>query len=904
MIINRAARGKYQLAAPDLDPDGRVPLTGFHAAREIGHRVNALRNTVDDPDQILKASELYSLTLLDRMYRTLLTSFLKEGTALRLEEHRAALEAQAGPGSAEELADALLEEFPPEDPSRHSRTEGLADLLLLRLANENPASKAVRELIDDGGLQSCRAWKPALKTAETLFSAPPEAEGESLAGMLRRPFLLHPDSLQGQLGYIRDNWGPLLRDDFLPLLGALDFLNEESRPYFGGGPGEQHPYVFSDGDYEGFSADRAWMPLTVMMAKNVLVWLDQLSADSPKPLTRLDEIPDAEFERLSKRGFTALWLIGMWRRSRASKRIKHLCGNSGAEASAYSLTGYEISPELGGEKALEALRIRAGRHGIRLASDMVPNHTGIDADWIYEHPEYYLQTEHSPYPSYSFSGENLSAREGFETYLEDHYFDKSDAAVVFKHVQTASGQVRYIYHGNDGTHMPWNDTAQLNYLNPELRERIIRTIVEVARQFPIVRFDAAMTLAKEHIRRLWFPEPGKGGSVPSRAEHALSEEHFQQLLPKEFWREVVDRTAIEAPDTLLLAEAFWMMEGYFVRTLGMHRVYNSAFMNMLKNEENEKYRQTLQNTLEFDPEILKRFVNFMNNPDEETAVAQFGSGDKYFGICTMLATMPGLPMFGHGQIEGFSEKYGMEYSRAFHQETPDSALIGRHEREIFPLLKRRALFAEAAEFTLFDFHGPDGINHNIFAYTNRREDERALVLYNNSLESASGRIHLSSPYRDKKKTKGLRRRSVGEALSVPDNPRSWLILRQNGSDSEFIRNCREVARSGLTAELPGYGCQVFLDLRIVADDDEGRYRQVAEKLKGAGCAGVEREIRLMHMQPLHAALSSALRPEVIEVFRLAMFRQQKPASGFLPAWERDYHRFLTAAAEQTAATAQ
>ena len=28
------------------------------------------------------------------------------------------------------------------------------------------------------------------------------------------------------------------------------------------------------------------------------------------------------------------------------------------------------------------------------------------------------------------------------------------------------------------------------------------------------------------------------------------------------------------------------MEGYFVRTLGMHRVYNSAFMNMLKNEEN------------------------------------------------------------------------------------------------------------------------------------------------------------------------------------------------------------------------------------------------------------------------------------------------------------------------------
>ena len=68
------------------------------------------------------------------------------------------------------------------------------------------------------------------------------------------------------------------------------------------------------------------------------------------------------------------------------------------------------------------------------------------------------------------------------------------------------------------------------------------------------------------------------------------------------------------------------MEGYFVRTLGMHRVYNSAFMNMLKKEENEKYRYTVKNTLEFDPQVLKRFVNFMNNPDEETAVAQFGKG--------------------------------------------------------------------------------------------------------------------------------------------------------------------------------------------------------------------------------------------------------------------------------------
>ena len=37
-------------------------------------------------------------------------------------------------------------------------------------------------------------------------------------------------------------------------------------------------------------------------------------------------------------------------------------------------------------------------------------------------------------------------------------------------------------------------------------------------------------------------------------------------MPAEFWRDVVDRVAAEVPGTLLLAEAFWMMEGYFVRS--------------------------------------------------------------------------------------------------------------------------------------------------------------------------------------------------------------------------------------------------------------------------------------------------------------------------------------------------
>jgi len=66
-------------------------------------------------------------------------------------------------------------------------------------------------------------------------------------------------------------------------------------------------------------------------------------------------------------------------------------------------------------------------------------------------------------------------------------------------------------------------------------------------------------LTQKHYQRLWFPEPGSGGAIPTRAEHGLTKAQFDAAMPEEFWRQVVDRVAQEAPDTLLLAEAFWLM---------------------------------------------------------------------------------------------------------------------------------------------------------------------------------------------------------------------------------------------------------------------------------------------------------------------------------------------------------
>src|SRR6185369_5187006 len=438
-----------------------------------------------------------------------------------------------------------------------------------------PAIDSFRELVDDRSLAESSPYLNIVEAFDrTLRDGPVLAgKGCTLIEALMAAISASPDSLAGQVAYLREQWHGVLPPELLHEVEiALDILQEEQRER-GGGGGEPGPapvlefrrpgghaaagavfHGFDYPEYESFSSDADWMSHVVMMAKMVYVWLDQLSRAHGFPITCLDQVPDSELDRLAARGFSGLWLIGIWERSAASQRIKQLCGNPEAIASAYSLFDYEVAADLGGWEALGNLRERALLRGIRLASDMVPNHTGINSRWVMQHPDWFVQTDYPPFPTYQFTGEDLSHSGDACIQIEDGYWTKRDAAVVFRHQDRRDGRIRYIYHGNDGTSIPWNDTAQLNYLIPEVREAVIQTILHVARNFPIIRFDAAMTLAKKHYQRLWYPVRGLGGGIPSRAEHGMSREEFDAVFPVEFWREVVDRVSAEVPDTLLLAE--------------------------------------------------------------------------------------------------------------------------------------------------------------------------------------------------------------------------------------------------------------------------------------------------------------------------------------------------------------
>jgi len=860
--VSRRARDRYGFDSELFGSTGNVVFADFGAAREFADRLNRHRDLKGHPDQAVKASEINAMGLIDEMLHVVFARYRERVRPAMMAESLAELEKVLGAEALTKLLETFVDEFPPVAVYRGELpvedyldgvTDGipnreivLEELTLLRLANTNPAFAPYHELFDDSRLRDETAYSRCVEMIETIFAGQPGlAKGEqTLLDLLLAPVWAAPTSLEGQLAFMRVSWAEVLGEVIVRVLSSLDFVAEESKPFFGFGPGPVEPPDYGDlGDApERYSPDQDWMPRLVLLAKNVHVWLDQLSKRYGREITTLNMIPDGELDRLAAWGFTGLWLIGVWQRSRSSERIKKMMGDTDAVASAYSLADYAIADDLGGEPAYDSFKARAWDRGIRLSTDMVPNHMGIDSRWVVEHPDWFIGLDWSPFPSYTFNGPDLSDDARVGIYLEDGYWDRTDAAVVFRRADHWTGDTRFIYHGNDGTTMPWNDTAQLDYRIPEVREAVIQTILHVARRSPIIRFDAAMTLAKQHYHRLWFPAPGTGGDIPSRAEHGMTRSEFDAVMPEEFWREVVDRVAAEAPDTLLLAEAFWLLEGYFVRTLGMHRVYNSAFMNMLRDERNADYRMLIKSTLEYDPQILKRYVNFMSNPDERTAVDQFGTDGKYFGVATLMATLPGLPMFGHGQVEGFAEKYGMEFRRPRWAEEPDEALVHRHESQLFPLLHRRGSFAEVDRFLLYDLVDDHGtVDENVFAYSNEVGGEKSLVIFHNTFAETRGRLRGSTAkvVRAADGSERLEHFSLAEGLGLRDGEKRFLAFRDVVDGLEYLRPCRKLVEEGLYVELDAYRCHVFLDFRELADDDDGRLRLLDSELGGGGIDSID-----------------------------------------------------------------
>jgi hypothetical protein len=225
----------------------------------------------------------------------------------------------------------------------------------------------------------------------------------------------------------------------------------------------------------------------------------------------------------------------------------------------------------------------------------------------------------------------------------------------------------------------------------------------------------------------------------------------------------------------------------------------------------------------------------------------------------------------------------MEYRYAKWDEQPDQELVRRHEREIFPLMRRRHLFADVNNFLLYDFFTPEGfVNENVFAYSNRFGDERALVVYHNKYESAHGWVRTSVAYSvkaEKGDSRKLAQKTLGEGLELHSNEDYFCIFRDHVTGLEYIRNSKELFEKGLYVELGAYKYQVFIDLREVRDNQWNHYARIAKALNGRGVPSIEEAFKEMLLQPLQEAFK--------ELVNVDMFHRLTESRIILPQAQLD-----------------
>jgi hypothetical protein len=177
-------------------------------------------------------------------------------------------------------------------------------------------------------------------------------------------------------------------------------------------------------------------------------------------------------------------------------------------------------------------------------------------------------------------------------------------------------------------------------------------------------------------------------------------------------------------------------------------------------------------------------------------------------------------------------------------------MVRRHEREIFPLMRRRHVFSGANGFALYDFQSDGGwVDENVFAYTNGHGHERSLILFNNAYEETAGRVRLSTAInRGSAEHPRLEHLDLAAALGIEGGRGLWYIFRDHIDGREYLRSGDEIVAGGFHTHLHGYQYRAYIDFRAVADPD-GRWAAIAAELRGGGVPDLHLARRRRELQP-------------------------------------------------------
>ncbi|MCW5924987.1 MAG: alpha-glucosidase C-terminal domain-containing protein [Saprospiraceae bacterium] len=281
-----------------------------------------------------------------------------------------------------------------------------------------------------------------------------------------------------------------------------------------------------------------------------------------------------QLPRLKELGTDVLWLMPIHPIGKEKRKM-----NPGDLGSPYSVQDYyAINPDFGTLDDLKSLVSEAHALGLKVILDWVPNHTAWDAVWMKEHPEFYTKINGA-----------------FTTPINEH-----------------------------GQPTGWDDCADLDYSNPDLRKAMIAAMQYWVRTCDIDGYRVDMA----------------------------------GLVPNDFWMEA--RPALDSVKLLFMLSEWQDEPAHFNSCFNANYgwKWKDVTRDIAAGNQNAKSLDTLLNFLDgFYPKDYYQLY-FTSNHDENswsgTDAELYGSALDAFNV--LMFTWQGTPMLYNGQEDGLARR--------------------------------------------------------------------------------------------------------------------------------------------------------------------------------------------------------------------------------------------------------
>jgi hypothetical protein len=476
---------------------------------------------------------------------------------------------------------------------------------------------------------------------------------------------------------------------------------------------------------------------------NTRVWLHQFDQDLCG--ATLADVPDSYWDELSQLGIHIVWLMGVWstnpsiverydfRDDLLAHYDRTLPGWTKEDVigSPYAIDTYTLNPVLGHPDDL--VRIRAALHarGMRLMLDFVPNHFSAASSLIDTNPDIFLH--------------------GTEDDLQQHpgtFYRAGSAQGIFGH-------------GRDPFFPAWPDTIQVNYFSEAARTYMRDTLLHLADICDGVRCDMGMLVINDIFASTWGTQVG------------------EQCPDSEFWPDTIAQVKQKAGDFIFVAEAYWNRE-WQLQQQGFDYTYDKSLTDRLHGGS----VQDVRNHLTADPDYQHHSVRFLENHDEDPAIAEFGKA-RSLAAAVIVSTIPGMRFYNDGQFVGKAVRPPVQMGRALQEPVQQDVM---HFYGKLLTITSADIFLNGDWQQLWPLAAWSG-NHShqqLLAWEWSLNDERRLVVVNYSAETGQCRLKID--------------------LSGRDNKVAFI---DELNELTYQRECDEIIQQGLFIELGPYQSHIF-----------------------------------------------------------------------------------------------